>query len=95
MDMAETDPLADALAVVLYSEIKAAGWTLKKLSVELDLSEQTLQRYLTRRERGMPASVLTRTARLIGVPLAEIVESAEKRVQRGSAVGKATRRKTG
>lgn len=86
--MATVDPLADALAVVLYSEIKAAGWNLEKLGKELGMSEQTLQRYLTRRERGMPASVLTRTSRIIGVPLGDIVEAAERRLARESDPGR-------
>lgn len=85
--MTEQDALADALAVVLYSEIKSAGWNLEKLGNKLGLSEQTMQRYLTRRERGMPASVLTRTAKLIGVPLSDIVEAAERRVARENAAG--------
>lgn len=88
MCMATSDPLADALAVVLYSEIRAAGWNLDKLGRELGLSEQTLQRYLTRRERGMPASVLTRTCRIIGVPLSDIVQAAERRVARESDPGR-------
>lgn len=83
--MTDTDALADALAVVLYQEVKAAGWNLEQLGRELGLSEQTLQRYLTRRERDMPASVLTRAAHAIGVPLSDIVESAERRVARAPA----------
>ena len=83
--MTEQDALADALAVVLYSELKSAGWNLEKLGKELGLSEQTLQRYLTRRERALPANVLTRSAHLIGVPLSDIVEAAERRVARVSA----------
>lgn len=76
------DPLANALAVVLYSEVRAADLTLKELGEQLGLSEQTLQRYLSRREREMPASVLTRTARIIGVPLRDLVAAAERRVER-------------
>ena len=84
------DALADALAVVLYAEIKSSGWTLKSLADELDVSEQTLQRYLTRRERDLPVRVLTRTARIIGVPVSEIVEAAERRVARGTNAAKET-----
>lgn len=81
--MTETDELANALAVVLYQEVKAAGWNLEQLGRELGLSEQTMQRYLTRKERGLPARVLIGAAKAIGVPLADIIDAAERRVARG------------
>lgn len=78
------DPLADALAVALYSEVRAAGWSLTKLGEALEppLSAQTLQRYLTRRERDLPVRVLTQVPRIIGVPLEDIVAAARARVAR-------------
>lgn len=80
-----SDALADALVAVLDMERDAAGWTTKALGERLGLSEQTVQRYLTRRERPMPVSFLTRTASVIGVPLADILADAQRRVDRGQS----------
>lgn len=80
--MTTTNALADAIAVTLNMERDAAGWSLERLAKELGLSEQTLGRYLTRRERDIPISVVTRTAAIIGVPLRDIVAAAERRVAR-------------
>jgi lambda repressor-like predicted transcriptional regulator len=82
--MDDNDALTDAIAITLYSEIRSAGWSLAELSTELGVSEQTLQRYLTRRERSLPVRVLTTAAKAIGVPLADIIAGAERRVARGS-----------
>lgn len=86
--MTPTDALADALAATLYSEVRDAGWSLAKLSEELDVSEQTLQRYLTRRSRSMPTWVLTRTCHLIGVPLSDVVAGAYRRLEREASGGR-------
>lgn len=80
--MTTTNALAEALVVTLNAERLAAGWSLAALGKELGMSEQTMQRYLTRRERDLPVRVLVRTAAIIGVPLSEIVDSAERRVAR-------------
>ena len=78
-----TDAFATAIAISLNVEREAAGWKLEDLARELGLSEQTLGRYLTRRTRGLPVDVLTRACAIIGVPVAEVVASAERRMGRG------------
>lgn len=80
--MTPTQTLADAIVETLNMERDAAGWTLSQLSEEIGLSTQTLGRYLTRRERVMPISVLVETCAVIGVSVAEIVDQAERRLAR-------------
>jgi transcriptional regulator with XRE-family HTH domain len=72
--------LSRAIARALDSERQSAGWSLKELADAVGISEQTMGRYLTRLERDIPAGVLVDAARAIGVPLAVIIEIAERRL---------------
>jgi transcriptional regulator with XRE-family HTH domain len=72
--------LSRAIATALDSERRAAGWSLKDLADAVGVSEQTMGRYLTRMERDIPAGVLVSAVHAIGVPLAVIVDAAERRV---------------
>lgn len=83
----QKDALANALADVLYMEARAAGWSMRRLGDELGLSEQTMQRYLKRKTHDVPVWVLVNSAKIIGVPLADIVDQAERRVARGNNPG--------
>lgn len=76
--------LADALVVQLDAERRAVGMTLDELGARVGLSTQTMQRYLTRKERDLPVRILLAACDAVGVPFADLVESAEKRANRAS-----------
>lgn len=82
----ESEALADAIAISLDVERKAAGWTLGDLAQELGLSEQTLGRYLTRRERSLPVDVLTAACAAIDVPVGVVVSRARERMEHSREV---------
>lgn len=85
MSTVEKDPakgLNAAVAATLNGERVASGMTFDELASATGISKRTLLRYLSSKERDLTLPAIVSIASVFNLSLSEVMDAAEKRLER-------------